>query len=301
MDMTDPSTGGRAESGSGDDDPADTGTDIAVRETAPLPVPVGTTERRGAAGPVRAATGVVRVAMSAAVEASFWSLQTALGVTSVVLRGSMAGQPPREILSDAGAQVRHSVRQALGVTAPEAAEIAPESSPASVLRARGAELLRRSADFHTEDDNHHHTAYARILGELAPDEARVVRHLYLDGPQPAVEVKSGRTAYRGVFNLLGEDAALRYPNRIDEYLTNLDRLGLIDITREALGNPNRYQLLEAMPEVRRLLKRASFGTKVMYRTIELTSFGAGFTRTCLPVPSLDAPASPGLQRAVGEP
>ncbi|MTE15458.1 DUF4393 domain-containing protein [Nocardia sp. CT2-14] len=229
----------------------------------------------------------MRVAMSAAVEASFWSLHTALGVTSVVLRGSISGQPPHEILSDAGAQVRHSVRQALGVTAPETAEATPEQSPASVLRARGAELLRRSADFHAEDDNHHHTAYARVLGELAPDEARIVRHLYLDGPQPAMEVKTGRTAYRGVFNLLGEDAALRYPNRIDEYLTNLDRLGLVDVTREALGNPNRYQLLEAMPEVRRLLKRTSFGTKVLYRTIELTSFGAGFTRTCLPVPSLD--------------
>ncbi|MFE3984663.1 Abi-alpha family protein [Nocardia tengchongensis] len=291
MDMT--------ESSSGEDDPADPGTDIAVRETASLPVHAG--ERRGSAGPVRAATGVVRVAMSAAVEASFWSLHTALGVTSVVLRGSMAGQPPREILSDAGAQVRHSVRQALGVPVPENLDATADSGHTALLRARGAELLRRSADFHAEDDTHHHTAYARILSELAPDEARVVRHLYLDGPQPAVEVKTGRSSYRGVFNLLGEDAALRYPNRIDEYLANLDRLGLIDVTREALGNPNRYQLLEAMPEVRRLLKRASFGTKVLYRTIELTSFGAGFVRTCLPVPSLDSPASPGLQRAAGEP
>ncbi|MGW2659409.1 Abi-alpha family protein [Nocardia tengchongensis] len=275
------------ESSSGEDDPADPGTDIAVRETAPLPVPVHPGERRGSAGPVRAATGVVRVAMSAAVEASFWSLHTALGVTSVVLRGSMAGQPPREILSDAGAQVRHSVRQALGVPVPENLDPTADSGHTALLRARGAELLRRSADFHAEDDTHHHTAYARILSELAPDEARVVRHLYLDGPQPAVEVKTGRSSYRGVFNLLGEDAALRYPNRIDEYLANLDRLGLIDVTREALGNPNRYQLLEAMPDVRRLLKRASFGTKVLYRTIELTSFGAGFVRTCLPVPSLD--------------
>ncbi|MEU1208191.1 Abi-alpha family protein [Nocardia sp. NPDC005825] len=293
MDMT--------ESSSGEDDPADPSTVIAVRESAPLPVPVDSSERRGSAGPVRAATGVVRVAVSAAVEASFWSLHTALGVTSVVLRGSMAGQPPREILSDAGAQVRHSVRQALGVPVPDDLDAAPDSGHTALLRARGAELLRRSADFHAEDDTHHHTAYSRILGELAPDEARIVRHLYLDGPQPAVEVKTGRSSYRGVFNLLGEDAALRYPNRIDEYLANLDRLGLLDVTREALGNPNRYQLLEAMPEVRRLLKRASFGTKVLYRTVELTSFGAGFVRTCLPVPSLDSPASPGLQRAAGEP
>ncbi|WP_405485880.1 Abi-alpha family protein [Nocardia sp. NBC_00511] len=272
MDMTEPESGTAS-------------TELAIRPKGPLAVSGPTS-----AGPVRAATGVVRVAVSAAVEASFWSLHTALGVTSVVLRGSMAGQAPREILTDAGAQVRHSVRQALGVTAPELDEQSPEPSPTSVLRARGAELLRRSADFHAEDDNPHHPAYARILGELAPDEARIVRHLYLDGSQPAVEVRTGRSSSRGTFNLLGEDAALRYPNRIDEYLTNLDRLGLIDVSREALGNPNRYQLLEAMPEVRRLLKRASFGTKVLYRAIELTSFGSGFVRTCLPVPALDASA-----------
>ncbi|MBL1079540.1 DUF4393 domain-containing protein [Nocardia sp. 2] len=228
----------------------------------------------------------MRVAVSAAVEASAWGLSTALGVTGIVLRGSMAGQPPREVLSEAGAQVRDSVLQALGVPERQVIEqVATEQpAPAAELRARGAELLRRSADFH-EDDTHH-PAYSRILGELTPDEARIIRFLYLDGPQPILEVRTGR-ASAGEFNLLGEDAGLRYPNRVDQYLINLDRLGLVDIAREPLGNPNRYQLLEALPEVRQRLKRAGFGTKVLYRTIELTSFGAGFVRICLPVPSLD--------------
>ncbi|WP_245677606.1 Abi-alpha family protein [Nocardia acidivorans] len=280
MDMT--------ETDSGEGEPADTSAELVRRPAAPLPVPV--VAPRGSAGPVRAATGVMRVAMSAAVEAGVWGVSTALGVTSVVVRGSMAGQVPREILSEAGAQVRHSVRQALGVPAPVSAETAAEPSSGTVLRARGAELLRRSAEFHHDDDAHRHPAYARILGELAPDEARIIRYLYLDGPQPLLEVRGGRGANGGQFNLLGEDAGLRYPNRVEEYLTNLDRLGLADVTREPLGNPNRYQLLEAQPEVRRLLKRAGFGTKVLYRTIELTSFGAGFVRTCLPIPSLDHPA-----------
>src|SRR4051812_24874144 len=99
---------GMTESGSGDGDPAETSTELVVRASAPLPVKVSQTPQT--AGPVRTATGVVRVAMSAAVEASVWSLSTALGVTSVVLRGSMAGHPPRDILTEAGAQVRHSVR-----------------------------------------------------------------------------------------------------------------------------------------------------------------------------------------------
>ncbi|WP_245721520.1 Abi-alpha family protein [Nocardia crassostreae] len=285
MDMT--------ETASGDDDPVDTSTELALRRPAPLPVPVDSTPGRSSAltGTVRTATGVARVAVSAAVEAGFWSLRTTLGVTSVVLRGSMTGQTPRDILSEAGAQVRHSVREALGVSTPAPAAItAPEPCSPTDLRARGAELLRRSADFQSEDDTHLHPAYARILGELAPDEARIIRFLYLDGPQPLLAVRTGRTSSRGEFILLGEDAGLRYPNRVEEYLTNLDRLGLTDIAREPLGNPNRYQLLEALPDVRRMLKRTSFGTKVLYRTIELTSFGACFVRTCLPVPVLDQAA-----------
>lgn len=271
------------EFGSDDDDHTEYSTELVVRPTPPLPaVPESA---RPAASTLGTATGVARVAWSALTEATAWSVGTALGVTGTVLRGSMAGQPPREILSEAGAQVRDSMRRALGVHPTTEVEAAPELSPVTELRARGAELLRQSADLHSTDESH--PAYSRILDQLAPDEARIVRHLYLDGPQPAIDVRTGRNTNGGRFNLIGEDAGLRYPNRIEEYLTNLRRLGLLDFGREPLGNPNRYQLLEALPEVRKLLKRTGFGTKVLYRTIELTSFGGGFVRTCLPVPSLD--------------
>lgn len=270
-----------------DSDPGDHAgysTELVVRQAALPAVPE---PERPAAGTVRTATGVARVAWSAVTEATAWGVGTALGVTGTVLRGSMAGQPPREILTEAGAQVRDSMLRALGVHTTGEAQAAPEPSPVTELRARGAALLRQSADVHTTDDSH--PAYSRILDQLAPDEARIVRHLYLDGPQPLIDVRTGRTASGrgGRFNLVGEDAGLRYPNRIDEYLTNLRRLGLLDFGREPLGNPNRYQLLEALPEVRKLLKRAGFGTKVLYRSIELTGFGGGFVRTCLPIPSLD--------------
>ncbi|WP_245719962.1 Abi-alpha family protein [Nocardia uniformis] len=268
------------ESASDNDDYPEFSTELVVRPTPPVPaVPE---PARPAAGPVGS---VARVAWSALAGATSWGLGTALGVTGTVLRGSLAGQPPRDILSDAHAQVRDSMRRALGVHPTAEVEAAPETSPVTELRARGAELLRQSADLHSTDVSH--PAYARILDQLAPDEARIVRYLYLDGPQPAIDVRTGRTGNGGRFNLVGDDAGLRYPGRIDEYLTNLRRLGLLDFGREPLGNPNRYQLLESLPEVRKLLKRAGFGTKVLYRSIELTSFGGGFVRTCLPVPSLD--------------
>ncbi len=237
------------------------------------------------AGPVRVTTGVVRVALSAVTEVASWGLGTAVGVTATVVRGSMAGQPPHRVLSQAGDQVRDSVRRALGIDG--ARDGSSVASDAPSLRERGAELLRRSADVHVEDADH--PAFARILAELAPDEARILRFLYLDGPQPALDIRTGRALSTGTqrievgMSLIGETAALRYPDRAITYLTNLRRLGLITVDGDQLGNPARYQLLESQPEVRRLLKRG-FGTKVNYRSIALLSFGIDFTRACLPVP-----------------
>ncbi|MCM6777199.1 DUF4393 domain-containing protein [Nocardia sp. CDC159] len=241
------------------------------------------------AGPVRTAAGVVWVAVSAVSEVTAWGLGTAVGITGTVVRGSMTGRPTRDVLAEAGEQVRDSVRRVLGI--PAAAE-EPSASPGTPsLRERGAELLRRSASVHDGDDDH--PAFARILTELAPDEARILRHLYLDGAQPSLDVRTGRAPSSGAsrmpmgFTMIGEEAALRFPDRTDIYLTNLRRLGLADWLREPLDNPTRYQLLESQHEIRKLLKRGGFGTKVFYRSIALTGFGTDFVRTCLPVPPLD--------------
>lgn len=259
-------------------------TDLVARRSAELMV--AEDARPGWAGPVRTTTGVVWVALSAVTEAASWGLGTAVGVTATVVRGSMAGQPPRQVLSQAGEQVRDSVRRALGV---DSAASGAAATAAPSLRDRGAELLRRSADVHSADTDH--PAFTRILSELAPDEARILRFLYLDGPQPALDIRTGRPLSSGTqrievgMSLIGETAALRFADRAITYLTNLRRLGLITVDGDQLDNPTRYQLLESQPEVRRLLKRG-FGTKVAYRSIALTSFGTDFTTACLPVPPL---------------
>lgn len=71
-----------------------------VRRTVP---PIEATgDRRGVlpvspVRTVRAATGVARVALTAASGVTLWTLDTALGVTVTVLRGSIAGTPPKEV------------------------------------------------------------------------------------------------------------------------------------------------------------------------------------------------------------
>lgn len=111
---------------------------------------------------VRAATGVARVAVTAATEVAAWSFDTALGVGATVVRGSVAGAPPREVLAEAEAEVRDAVRRALRLPAtPEP----PDPAALPTLREQGAALLRLSASTQGEHSDSH-PAFARMLADL---------------------------------------------------------------------------------------------------------------------------------------
>ena len=83
--------------------------------------------------------------------------------------------------------------------------------------------------------------------------------------------------------MVAEHAGLRNIDRIDPYLTNLSRLGLVDLSKEQVSNPTRYQVIEAQPKVITALKRAGRSPKMVQRSIRLTAFGEEFVRTCLPL------------------
>jgi hypothetical protein len=153
------------------------------------------------------------------------------------------------------------------------------------LRAQGAELLRQSADVAAEDGAH--PAYARILAELAPDEARILRLMAVEGPQPTIDVRAANLIGVGSqliaqgLNLIGAEAGLRHPDRVPLYLNNLDRLGLIWFPRDPIDNPMRYQVLEAQPDAMHAIKQAG-RAKTIHRSTRLTAFGQDFCQVCLP-------------------
>jgi hypothetical protein len=156
----------------------------------------------------------------------------------------------------------------------------------AALRARAAELLRESADLSYDDDAH--PAFARILEELAPDEARILRLLVTEGPQPAVDVQSanligvGSDVMAARLNMVAPTAGCRHPERAGAYLHNLERLGLIWFSDQPLEDLVRYQVLEAQPEVMEALRRAS-RAKSTHRSVRLTPFGKEFCDVCLPL------------------
>jgi hypothetical protein len=154
------------------------------------------------------------------------------------------------------------------------------------LRDRGADLLSRSADIDYEEDAH--PAYARILDELAPDEARILRFLQAEGAQPAVDVRAAKVPLISSelvapgLSMIGAGAGCRHVERVPAYLNHLYRLGLIWFSREPLEDPLSYQVLEAQPEVLGAMRAAGRSARTVRRQILLTPFGDDFCRVCLP-------------------
>ena len=255
--------------------------------------------------------GLVRIAATAWWRTAGWAAESSVRAGARVVRGALSGESPGEVLGDIGGDLREYLRRLLDLTDPEAEEPAPEgaSSPppspqdrrdgtAPTLRERGAELLRRSADVDFDDETH--PAYARILDELAPDEGRILRLLAVEGPQPAIDVRTAGTLGVGLgselvapgLNMLGREAGCRHVDRVPAYLDNLHRLGLVWFSREPLEDATRYQVVEAQPETTDALAKAKRGRTVR-RSILLTRFGEGFCAAALPLHTAELAQLPG--------
>lgn len=247
---------------------------------------------------VRAAPSLARFAVAAWWRTTEWSLGVALNAGNRVFGAVVSGQPPAVVLSTLGGELRTSVRQVLGVgdtpSYPGVGvlnRVLPVEPSVTVverpLKEIGAELLQRSSDMSYDDELH--PAYARILADLAPDEARILRLLATDGPQPSVDVRTSRPLNVATsliapgLTMIGAQAGVRHASRVPAYLNNLYRLGLIWFSREPVADRLRYQVLEAQPDVAAAMREAGRG-RTIRRSIELTPFGQDFCNTCLPLP-----------------
>jgi hypothetical protein len=240
------------------------------------------------------APGVVRLVAGAWWRTTRWSLEVSVRAGSRVVRAAVRGEGAGELLHDIGDELQAYARRLLGpveVDVAKTADAEPDPPPPSpsahqlTLRERGAELLRRSADVRYEEPAH--PAYSRILDELAPDEARILRFMYASGDQPAVDVRTSKplgvaatTVAQGL-SMIGAQAGCRYLDRVPAYLNNLHRLGLVWFSREPLEDPLAYQVLEAQPDVVSALHSGG-RARTMRRSIVLTPFGADFCLICLP-------------------
>jgi hypothetical protein len=266
-------------------------------------------EQRQISDEARLIRGVFRAAGLAAgtvVRGSQWAVNTSYEMTKEITQAALDGESSADIAERTGNALRSIARSALGVTEGSVREIVSyvptsngpaqqqaiglgtplHSASVEELRRRGDALLARSADVYFSEDVH--PAYDRILDELAPDEARILRFMALNGAQPSVDVRTNRPLGIGSELVTGdltsvpEQAGVRYPDRARTYLINLNRLGLT-LTSDDPVVLSRYMVLEVQPEVEVALKKAGRAPKIVRKSLRLTEFGEDFCRTCFTI------------------
>ena len=235
------------------------------------------------------AGGLARVAADAWMRGASWGLKTYVRAGRRVTDAALNMENPLNLVEDAGREVIGGAKRLLGVTDLER-RLDPgpgEAAAQTPLRERGAALLERSAEVGDQDVDSH-PAYERILSELAPDEARILRLLMTEGAQPQVDVRTWRPLGIGSqiiapgLSMVGVHAGCMYEDRVPQYLSNLFRLGLIWFSRYPMRDPKRYEVLEAQPSVLEAMREAGRTGSTVRRSVELTPFGRHFCEMALP-------------------
>jgi len=241
---------------------------------------------------VEGGLGLARLAVGGAWRTSRWGLSTSMQIAERAVGSLAAGESVTRVANEAANGARDALMELVGVGHPEEHDESPRRQrrerpmSAQELRRRGADLLRRSAD--VTDDEETHPAYARILESLSPDEARILRMLEREGPQPAVDVRSASAVphnselVEANLTMLGILAGCRHTERTQAYLNNLVRLGLVLVADEPLRDPDAYQVLEAQPDVQGAMDSAK-RSRTIRRSIRLTPFGRDFVGTCMSI------------------
>ena len=239
---------------------------------------------------LEAAPGLARIAAAAWLRTVTWTAESTLRAGARMSRALIDGESPATLIREAGEEAVVLARRLLGADEAETERIQATNAPAreegDPLRRRGAALLEASADLAEHADEH--PAYARILEQISPDEARILRLLATEGPQPAVDVRTWRPLDIGSrvtapgLTMIGQHAGVMHHDRVPAYLSNLFRLGLIWFSRDQLPDPGPYQVLEAQPEVIDAIRRTG-RARIVRRSINLTPFGRHFCDYCLPL------------------
>jgi hypothetical protein len=246
------------------------------------------------AGTLDAVPGLARIGAGVWVRTARWGVGTSLRVGAKLARATVSSQAATELVDETATEIRNRARQLLGIVDSEgrvagavAGRLASDGAAPSSLREKGELLLQASADVHYEQSTH--PAYERMLADLAPDEARILRMLAQQGPQPAVDVRAGiafvpgsRLILQG-FTMIGAEAGCRFVDQVPAYLNNLNRLGLIWFSRDPVRDRERYQVLEVQPDVLDALRSAGRFSHVVRRSIHLTPLGEDFCKLALPL------------------
>ncbi|MGH2950646.1 MAG: Abi-alpha family protein [Solirubrobacterales bacterium] len=260
-------------------------------------------EEREHSGALDTVPGLARLGAGAWLRTAQWYVGNSLRVGSRLARAATSRDAAADLIEDTQTEMRAQARRLLGIVDSEGrvadavSELLGDSpwlrgtragaAAQLSLRDRGERLLQASADVHYRQGTH--PAYERILSDLAPDEARILRLMAVQGPQPAVDVRAGLALVPGSrlvtqgFSMIGAEAGCRFVDQVPAYLNNLNRLGLVWFAREPVRNRERYQVIEVQPEILEALRETGRFSHVVRRSIHLTPLGEDFCAVALPL------------------
>ncbi len=253
--------------------------------------------------PLDAVPGIARIAAVATVRSWAWSVGAGLRATRRLTEAATSGESAQDLIEELRTETVDNVRRLLGIAEPEngppaaarsASEDAARRRRVESLRERGAALFDRAAALEAVDDEIH-PGFDRIIDQLAPDEARILKLLVNEGPQAIVYIH--RAAPLGLAarevarrqTMLGRQAGCMRPEHVAAYIDNLVRLGLVAIRRDPIDDEAAYQVLEAQPEVMEAMKSVNSGIfrgQSSRRSVHVTDFGRSFCQVCFPAEHL---------------
>jgi hypothetical protein len=256
---------------------------------------------------IETVSGIARIAAGAWLRGATWGLGTTVKATRRLGEAAVSGESAAQLIDELREEALENLRLVLGVVErePRAApitdafnSIVPERRPApdpdrdtaESLRDRGTALLERAAEV-DRGGTAIHPGFDRIIDQLAPDEARILKLLGNDGPQPIVYIHRAAPMGLGAreiarrLSLIGREAGCLRPELLPAYIDNLVRLGLIAIRRDPVADEQAYEVVEAQPEVIEALRSVSgtlFRGQISRRSVHLSDFGRTFCQVCFP-------------------
>lgn len=256
--------------------------------------------------PIEAVPGLARIAIGAWARGAVWGAGTTLRASRRLTEAAVSGESASELLDDVRAETVTNLRRALGVVdrvgsggpldrAADSLDRDDRGAGAGAARAqslqdRGAALFDRAADVESGGDPVH-PGFDRIVDQLAPDEARILKLLVNEGPQAIIYVNKAGPLGLGArevarrLSLIGNEAGCLRPELVPAYLDNLVRLGLTAIRRDPIPREDVYQVVEAQPEVVAAMKEARgtiFRGQTTRRSVHVSDFGRAFCQVCFP-------------------
>lgn len=169
------------------------------------------------------------------------------------------------------------------------------------LRKMYLNLLAASMDAETAENAH--PAFVEVLGQLTPDEARILKLFARQTSFSLIRIRDEESTAPGVgkdvlrhFSLLGHDAGCDHLGMVEVYLENLQRLGVIILRMDnRLSDEVHYEKIESHPLVlgiRKVIEDQGRMARVERGAGYVTTFGKQLVIACVGDAGFSSPVLP---------